>query len=60
MTIDRAMPRYGVFVFLAATTVLLISQSASAQWTGSGNDVYKNPTTGNVGDRKSTRLNSSH
>ena len=49
MTIDRPMLRYGVFLFLTATAVLLFSQSASAQWTGNGNDVYKNPTTGNVG-----------
>ena len=49
MTIHRPMLRYGVFLFLTATAVLLFSQSASAQWTGNGNDVYKNPTTGNVG-----------
>ena len=51
MTIDRPMLRYGVFLFLGATTVLLFSQSASAQWTqpsGSSN-VYKTDTNGNVG-----------
>src|SRR5437764_11689926 len=49
MTIDRPMLRYGGFLFMTATAVLLFSRSASAQWTGNGNDVYKNPTTGNVG-----------
>src|SRR5947208_9367607 len=43
------MLRYGIFLFLTATAVLLVPQSASAQWTGNGNDVYKNPITGNVG-----------
>ncbi|HKN84295.1 MAG TPA: hypothetical protein VJW17_12695 [Pyrinomonadaceae bacterium] len=49
MTIDQSTPRYGAFLFLAATAVLLFSQSASAQWTPNGNDVYKTNTSGNVG-----------
>src|SRR5438067_11269017 len=51
MTIHRPMLRYGVFLFLTATAVLLFSQSASAQWTqpsGSSN-VYKTDTNGNIG-----------
>jgi hypothetical protein len=60
MTIDRPMLRYSVFVFLAATAVLLFSQSAWAQWTPNGNDVYKNPTTGNVGIGTTTPSDALH
>src|SRR5438067_1276597 len=51
MTIDRAVLRYGVFLFLTATAVLLFSQAASAQWTQPSNssNVYKTDTNGNVG-----------
>jgi hypothetical protein len=55
MTTNQPTLRYTLSTSLALTAVLLISQSASAQWAnGSGNDIYKNPTSGNVGVGTST------